>query len=299
MASIRIASSDPLSTFFSQAESLGKRLVQDGIASDLEVLPTTGSVANALMVASGEADLGFMASNWVPRALAGKPPFKASVPVSVIAPLNAGPLFFVVREESPISTVADLRGRRVAVGHRDSGMAQHVLNFLRCWEWGETGMELVYVSTFDGGEALRRGDVDAQFQAPVPNVHFSALCESLPIRVLDCPKPLIDKACRVFPFYFPTLVPAEHVIGMDQDSPTIGVLNVMVASQTAPEDQVEAIVTSFIAGAGDLGDDNALFRGLEGLLRLSGARGARAMIPGGLRLHPGAERAFRKAGLFG
>ena len=40
--------------------------------------------------------------------------------------MNAGPLFFIVRARSPIQTVGELRGRRVAVGLETSGMVQHV-----------------------------------------------------------------------------------------------------------------------------------------------------------------------------
>ena len=86
MDKIRIASSDLLSTFYEQAKALGQVLVEEGIAKDAEILPTTGSVMNAEMVARGEADLGFMASNWVPRAVQGASPFSAPVAVAIAAP---------------------------------------------------------------------------------------------------------------------------------------------------------------------------------------------------------------------
>jgi TRAP-type uncharacterized transport system substrate-binding protein len=40
------------------------------------------------------------------------------------APMNAGPLFFIARGLSDRSS-SDLRGRRIAVGPRTSGMVQH------------------------------------------------------------------------------------------------------------------------------------------------------------------------------
>lgn len=298
MAAIRIASSDALSTFYSQAEDLGRILVEEGVVDHVEVLETTGSVMNAKMVGGGEADIGFMASNWVPRAVNGNDPFDRPVPVSVISPLNAGPLFFATRADSSLRSVADLKGRRVAVGHRDSGMAQHALNFLRCWGWGEDGVDLVFNSTFDGGTALADGDVDAQFQAPIPNAHFKDLCDTTPIRVLDYPKSLIDAACDAFPFYFPTLVPSEHVPQMTEDTKAIGVLNVMVAAEDFPAEKIRPLVAAFIRRAQDLSLANGLFRGLDGLLRNTAAKGEADMIPGGLGLHPGALSAFRAAGLF-
>jgi TRAP transporter TAXI family solute receptor len=297
MKTLRIASSDLLSTFFEQAKALGDILVEEGVADGTEVLVTTGSVMNAEMVARGEADLGFMASNWVPRAVSGASPFTKPVDVAIAAPLNAGPLFFVVKAESEIDTVAQLRGRKVAVGHRDSGMAQHALNMLRTFGWGDGGMEFAFISTFDGGDALATGAVAAQLQAPIPSTHFTELCERTPIKVLEYGEGQIETACREVPFYTPALVPAEFVPGQEADIAAIGVLNVIVAAAGGEPKFIGDVVSAYIKRAGDLEQVNPLFRGLEGLLAKARTEGAGALAPDDAPLHPASAEAFRKAGL--
>ncbi|MDH3241896.1 MAG: TAXI family TRAP transporter solute-binding subunit [Alphaproteobacteria bacterium] len=297
MDKIRIASSDLLSTFYEQAKALGQVLVEEGIAKDAEILPTTGSVMNAEMVARGEADLGFMASNWVPRAVQGASPFSAPVAVAIAAPLNAGPLFFVVKADSPLTSVSQLRGRKVAVGHRDSGMAQHALNMVRVFGWGEDGMDFAFISTFDGGNALADGEVDAQFQAPIPSTHFTALCERTPIKVLAYDNGEIEAACHQIPFYSPAVVPGAFVPGQQGDVAAIGVLNVIVAAADGDAEFIAGAVAAYIRRAGDIEKMNPLFRGLAGLLARARTQGEDALAPGVAPLHPAAAAAFREAGL--
>ncbi len=297
MKTLRIASSDLLSTFYSQAQVLGEILVEEGIADDVEVLPTTGSVMNAQMVARGDADLGFMASNWVPRAVTGADPFTSPVAVAVAAPLNAGPLFFVAKADSPLNDVADLRGRKVAVGHRDSGMAQHALNFVRCFGWGADGMEFVFISTFDGGNALADGDVDAQFQAPIPSTHFTALCERTPIKVLEFSDEQLEAACGTMAFYSPALVAAQYVPGQGKDMKAIGVLNVIVTATGGDPQFTKDLVAAYIRRSGDLPQKNPLFRGLPDILARARDEGVEALAPGDAPLHGASLEAFREAGL--
>jgi TRAP transporter TAXI family solute receptor len=297
MEKLRIASSDILSTFQAQAQDLGSILVEEGVAPEVEVLTTTGSAMNAEMVARGDAEIGFMASNWVPRAIEGGAPFTSPAPVAIVAPLNAGPIFFVTRADSPLSTVADLKGKRVAVGHRDSGMAQHTFNLLRTFGWGEDGMDLAFISTFDGGDALANGEIDAQLQAPIPSTHFTELCSRMDIKVLPFGPGQIDTVCDAIPFYFPAQVPADFVPGLETDEPAVGVLNVIVAAADAAPDLVEAISAAYIRRATDLGTRNPLFRGLAQLLEGARGHGREALAPAGTPLHGAAEGAFRAAGL--
>ena len=297
MKTLRIASSDLLSTFFEQAKALGAILVEEGLADEAEVLVTTGSVMNAEMVARGEADLGFMASNWVPRAVTGAPPFTEPVEIAIAAPLNAGPLFFVAKADAARATVAQRRGRQGAVGHRDSGMAQHALNMVRVFGWGDEGMEFAFISTFDGGDALATGAVAAQLQAPIPSGHFTELCQRTPIKVLGYADGQIETACREIPFYTRALVPADLVPGQAEDIAAIGVLNVIVAAAGGDPGFTADVVTATIRRAGDLEHMNPLFRGLEGLLAKARSDGASALAPGDAPLHPASAEAFHKAGL--
>ncbi|MGY9006692.1 MAG: TAXI family TRAP transporter solute-binding subunit [Alphaproteobacteria bacterium] len=297
MTKIRITSSDLLSTFYTQARDIGAVLVEEGLATEVEVMESTGSVMNAERTVTGDAEIGFMASNWVPRAVSGSAPFTAPVPVAIATPLNTGPLFFVCPEGSPLKAFSDLKGKRIAVGHADSGMAQHAYNFVRTLGWGDDGVEFSFISTFDGGNALASGEIDAQLQAPIPSTHFKALCDMMPIKVLAFSDDEIKTLCDAIPFYFPANIPAEHVPTMDKDIATVGVLNVIVTAADCDPDFVHDFVAACIRHTDDLATRNALFRGLTALLQGARVKGQDALAPDNTPLHPGALAAFREAGL--
>jgi len=297
MTNIRITSSDALSTFFTQAKLVADVLKDAGAIDGAEVLTSTGSVINAERVARGEAELGFMASNWVPRAVKGADPFTAPTPVSIVTPLNAGPLFFVARADSPLSSVRELKGKPIAVGHTNSGMAQHAINIVKGLGWSGADIQFQHDSTFDGGSALIDGRVAAQLSAPIPSTHFTELCDRVAIKVLSFDAADIAALCKTHPYYSPALVPADCVPGMSKDVPALGVLNVIVAAAKADDAFVHAVVSAFIKGAARLEAANPLFRGLPAVLARAKTIGKAALAPGEAPLHPAAERAFREAGL--
>jgi TRAP transporter TAXI family solute receptor len=297
MKKITITSSDPLSTFHAQAQLLADVLKSAGVADEVAIEASTGSVVNGERVAAGTADLGFMASNWVPRAVGGLDPFAAPLDIAIVTPLNAGPLFFVAPAESPLNSVRELKGKPVAVGHADSGMAQHAANIAKALGWQGDDVAYSYISTFDGGNALTNGTVAAQFSAPIPSVHFTNLCDAMPIKVLAFDPSDIAALCDAHPFYSPAQVPAAFVPGLEHDMPALGVLNVVAVKASAPDAFVGAVARAFIEGAGGLEQAHALFRGLPA--QLAGARklGVAALAPGGAPLHPAAAQAFKDAGL--
>ena len=124
---IRIGTSEHGGTFHSQGLALKAVLERQPSLAPVEVLTSdTASIENANRLHAGDITFGFMAANWIGRAKNGEAPFRDTIDIRMVAPMNAGPLFFIVRAESPIRSVADLRGRRVVLGPEKSGMVQHV-----------------------------------------------------------------------------------------------------------------------------------------------------------------------------
>src|SRR5215475_1745852 len=126
---IRIGTAERDGTFHSQGLALKAVLDQRAALAPVEVLASnSASIENASRLHAGEIEFGFMASNWIGRAKNGEPPFAQPIDIRMVAPMNAGPLFFIVRSASDIYSVAGLRGRRIAVGMETSGMVQHAHN---------------------------------------------------------------------------------------------------------------------------------------------------------------------------
>ena len=129
---IRIGTSERDGTFYSQGHALKAILERrPSWRRSRSLESNSASIENANRLHAGEIEFGFMASNWIGRAKNGEPPFARPIDLAMAAPMNAGPLFFIVRADSPIRSFADLRGRRIALGPRTSGMVQHAHVMLR------------------------------------------------------------------------------------------------------------------------------------------------------------------------
>jgi uncharacterized protein len=296
---IRIGTSERDGTFHSQGRALKAILEPQGLGP-IEVLESkSASVDNAKRLHAGEIDFGFIASNWIGRARNGEDPFAEPVDLRMAAPMNAGPLFFIARAGAPIRTVSDLRGRRVAVGLRTSGMVQHVQAIFGALALSFADFTPVYLDFAAGADALAAGDVDAQFQCPIPNQVMTDLAARVDLCVIPYGAGQIETVMQAVPYYRATVMRRHAIRGLEQDTAQLAVVNVLATHARVPEPMVHDVVGAVIKEADALGGINPLFAGLRELFAPLRSRGRAALEFGGVPLHPGAVRAYREAGLLG
>jgi uncharacterized protein len=292
---IRITSAERGGTFWTQAQALAAVLARDPVLAPIEVLDSPGaSVETAERLASDGAEFGFMAANWVPRAARGESPFAHALDLRIVAPMNAGPLFFIVRADAAIGSIAELAGKRVVFGPEKSGMAQHARLIL-----GLLGLETtpLYLHFETGGEAVARGTADAQLQCPIPNRVMTELSERVAIRVLEHGAGQLEHVLAAVPYYRRAIMRKAALRGLERDTAQIGVLNLLVAAPRVGDATVAAVARAIVANAAELARLNPLFGGLDALLQELPSRGEAALAAGGVALHPGAAQAYRELGL--
>lgn len=295
---IRIGTSERDGTFYSQGHALKAVLRRRPMLAAVEIVEShSASTENAHRLHAGEIEFGFMASNWIGRAKNGEPPFARPIDLAMAAPMNAGPLFFIVPAGSPIRSFPDLRGRRIALGPRTSGMVQHAHGLFDALGMSFSEFSPVYLDFAGGAAALAAGEVDAQFQCPIPNAVMSELARRMAVRVLPYHGDELERVLKAVPYYRRTVMRRGAIRGLETDLPQVGVLNVLVTHPRVQEavvcETVEAIVTS----RDELGRLNPLFAGMDELFRPLRSQGAAALEFGGVPLHAGALRAYREAGL--
>ncbi len=182
---VRFATSEAGGTFHSQGLAIAGLFNRIRSDQDKCVVQTSlASIDNANLLENNEIEFAFMASNWVGRAKDAIPPFTRRIALRMVSPANAGPLFFVALARSSIRNIADLRGKRVAVGPRGSGMVEHVHTIFNVLGISFDSFTPAYLSFSQGAEALIAGDIDAQFQPPIPNRVMTNLSERAEVRVI-------------------------------------------------------------------------------------------------------------------
>jgi TRAP transporter TAXI family solute receptor len=295
---LRIGTAERDSTFLSQGQALKIVLERNPALAPVDVsISPTASVENANRLNAGDIDFGFMAANWIGRAKNGEAPFAHKIDLRMVAPMNAGPLFFITRADSSLRTVIDVRGRRIAVGPQRSGMAQHARVML-----GALGMSFQDIMPFHldfaaGAAALVDGDVDAQLQCPIPNTVMTALAEYISVRVLPYAPGDLEKVLHAVPVYRRTIMRKNAIRGLDAEMAQAAVVNVLVTHARVAADAVREVASAIFAARDELPRLNALFEGLGVLFEPLRTDGARAIEFGGVALHEGALAAYRAAGL--
>lgn len=295
---LRIGTSAAGGTFYTQGEAIVELLNREGSAGEAKVVETKlASVDNANRLDAGEIEFGFMASNWIGLAKDGSPPFDHEIALRMVSPTNAGPIFFITLANSAIKAIPDLKGRRIAVGPKGSGMARHVHTIFNVLGILVSDFTPVYLDFPEGADALVAGEIDAQFQTPIPNAVMTDLSERADIRVVPYAPGQIDKILSEVSYYRKITMKKGVFRGIVEDIPQIAVVNVLVTHERVAADAVHVVVKTMIENSETLARMNPLFKGLANLYEPLRLKGAAALQMGGVSLHPGAIRAYKEAGL--
>src|SRR5947207_3644514 len=158
-----------------------------GRLGTMQLRPTTGSVENLQLLAQGQATFAFVAADAALDAYLGTSPFSSAVPVTAVARLYDDYIHLVVRADSPVHGLAQLRGLRVSVGPPGSGtvlIADRVL--------AASGLDpqrdivRAGLSINDSVPALAGRGIDAFFwSGGLPTSGVSELASSTPLRLVD------------------------------------------------------------------------------------------------------------------
>tara|TARA_A100001037_G_scaffold299732_1_gene325970 strand:+ start:364 stop:1254 length:891 start_codon:yes stop_codon:yes gene_type:complete len=292
---IRIGTSEINGTFHRQGEAVANLLRE---TYTVETKPMTGSsVGSALGLHSGELQFGFSASNWIGRALRGESPFKEPIAIRMAAPANVGPMFFVVREDSDLYTIDDMKGRKVAVNFADSGMYQHTKTIFQILGISFDDFEPIHIGFSEGAQKLSAGEIDAQWQCPIPNPVMTELANSCNVRVLIYSPGQLETVLEKATFYRQASIPVGAFRGVVKESAQVGVLNVIATHERVDNTIVRDLVGGMIKNANSLGKNLELYKGLEELFKEFKTAGQDLFEPGGVSLHSGAVEAYREAGL--
>ena len=294
---VRIGTSEHGGTFYTQGQAIADLFNRGRLESDKCVVQTTdASIHNAEQLDRGELEFGFMASNWIGRAKNASAPFTKPIAIRMVAPANAGPMCFVKLASSPIPSVADFKGKRIAIGTKGSGMEQHIHTIFGVLGISFDSFTPVHMGFAEGADALVAGQIDVQFHPPIPNKVLTDLSQRADIRVIPFAQGQMEKLLAQVPFYRPVVMEKNVFRGVVENVTQVGVINVIVTHERIPESVVYNMAKAIAENLDVLPQMNPLFKGMRDLFEPLRTKGASALEFGGVSLHPGAVRAYRELG---
>ena len=88
-------------------------------------------------------------------------------------------------------------------------------------------VEPVYLDFADGARSLAAGEVDAQFQCPIPNKVMTDLAARADLRVLPYAPGQLDAVMNAVAYYRPIVMRKGAIRGLSEDVAQIAVVNVL------------------------------------------------------------------------
>ncbi|MFI9386935.1 TAXI family TRAP transporter solute-binding subunit [Kutzneria sp. NPDC052558] len=269
--------------------TLGSKLA-DAWASRLgvakKVLQTSGSVQNLAALHKNTADVAFVAAD-----AAAKDGAKG---LRALARIYDDYIQVLVRNDSKINSLADLRGHAVSIGSDQSGVKVVALNLLTTAGLPDTSPTYFQDTLHDSLTYLVAGQRDALFWSgglPTPDITKTMKSHpDVPLRMLDLST--VDRAN--LPYYNVETVPQTSyplLARSDKAVSTLAVHNLLMVREDMPDDEAEALVRTLFEVQPDLATDSDQVVSLAA--QLIDPRSAIETAP--IDLHPGALSYYRSA----
>jgi TRAP transporter TAXI family solute receptor len=275
---IRIATGSPTAVYYAVGTAFAGVIEQDLPGTDASVLSTAASAENVQLINRGDAEIGFTQADVLiiqDQSVTG---------LVALARVYDDLLHLVVRADSPIRTLTDLRGRRVSVGARGSGTVVTVGRLLTvAGLFGPGVLDRRELSLDDSVRALDSGEIDAFFfSGGLPVAGIQQLTKLGATRIVDLSKWAGDLRRRYSDVYVVRDVPTSAY--QMPAVATIAVPNLLVVSSQMDDDLAFDLTRLLLERRAALAAAHPAAERLD-------LRAAIATLP--VPLHPGAARYYR------
>lgn len=253
---------------------------------------TGGSIYNINTIRAGELEFGVAQSDWQYHAYHGTSKFEEAGKfdkLRAVFSVHPEPVTILARDDSGISNITDLKGKRVNIGNPGSGTrgTWEVIEAALGWQRSDLALAASMKSA-ETGAAMCDGKIDAYFWLVG---HPSALTQeslaSCASHLVNATGPEIDKLVADRPYYRTAKIPAG-MYNNKEDVTTFGVGATFVTSADVPDEVVYVVVKAVFENLDQFKKLHPAFANLE----------AGAMIKDSLSapLHDGAAKYYKEQG---
>ena len=255
---------------------------------------TNGSVANVNGVVGGAMESGFSQADVATWAYTGKGVWEGKPAVTglrLIANLYPESVHIVARKGSGIKTVADLKGKRVALDEPGSGTLINARTILAAYGIKESDIKPEYIKPNQAGDKLKDGALDAFFfTGGAPAGAIAELASSgAGIDLIPIDGAAADAIRKADGFFAVDVIAADTYKGIPAVK-TLAVGAQWVTSDKADANTVYEIVKALYSDAGQKAMGAGHAKG-KYITKENAVQGA------GLPFHPGAAKFYKEVGV--
>ena len=217
------------------AEVVNKHI--EGYSATAEV--TGASVENMGLIATGDADLAIALADTVAQAYTGTGKFEGQQLSMVrgLTSLYANMVHIVALERSGITSLADIKGKRVSVGAPGSGTEVNTQAILEANGISYDDIDEQRLNFNETADALANGDIDVGFwSVGAPTSSILNLATTQDIVVISLTEAELTAAMEANATFAKTTLPGNSYNGVTADVTVLGIPNVLTVSSEMSDD---------------------------------------------------------------
>jgi hypothetical protein len=249
---------------------------------------TGASVANVNKLVEGEFQLVMVQNDVTFYAYNGTEMFKDNAKPNLrgVGTLYGETIQIVTVSSSKVKSLADLRGKRIAVGAAGSGTEVNCRQILEALGLGYNDVSPQYLSFAEAANGLRDGNVDvAVVTAGVPTAAIRDVASQKDVVILPVSNELAGKLISKYPFYTKFVIPKNTYPKQSSDVQTLAVKAMLLVDASADTKLVYDMTKAIFTGTERLAMAHAQGRNIR-------KESAQEGMP--IPLHPGAEKFFKE-----
>jgi len=248
----------------------------------VETRNTKGSSENVPLLESGKLDIALVAGDYASGALA-----KPGTRLRIVTAMYGSPGMFVVRGDSAVRSIADLKGKPVVLGTQGSGLT--VLGRMVLGSLGIEVKEITLQKAADGPAMILEGRAAALWGAGVGWPGFESMAKQGG-RFIVPDADEVKKILAAQPQLKPMTIPAGSYPGQGSALATVGSWSFVLASESLAEEKAYLLARAIHRAEGPLAARLAQAKETTAINTVSAA-------PSVELIHPGVRRYLREAGL--
>lgn len=283
---LSIATGGTSGTYYPIGGAIAKVLNENIAGMNASAQSTGASVTNTRLIYNKEVELAILQNDIASYAVNGEKQFADNQVNNMtgIASLYPEIIQIVVRSDAGISSIADLKGKKVAVGAPGSGVEANASQILDFFGLSYDDIDEDYLSFGEAASRLKDRQIDAAFlTAGIPTAAVMDVAATQDITLLNFSDDDIASLNAEYPFLTGVTVPAGTYNGLDNDVQTVALKAILVAESGLSEDTVYQITKAIfenrdtLIAAHDRAKDIKLETALDGMT---------------VKLHPGAQKYY-------
>ncbi len=255
---------------------------------------TAGTVDNIKLMKAGKGELALVIADVASDAINGVGRFEngGKIPLRTLAVLFENLNHMVVLKNSGITSVPELKGKRVSVGAPGSGTEVKCLRILEAFGLDpKKDIKSERLSVAESASALKDRKIDAfcwDGGLPTAAVMDVAATPGISIRILPEDKALPALSQKYNSVYYQAIIPKGTYAGMDGDVPVLGVATMLACLNSLDDQLAYQIVKAILEHKPEV---VAVHKVAE-QLSLKGA-----VVGSSIPFHPGAVKYYKEKGV--